>query len=158
MNELNTPTTQETADIENPTTTTNNAYINQISMEYMMNKTHYKSYLEKTNPHKLKEIQNLKEKTTLYEIQLNEVFQHLIENTIVKKHHKKYQYNRDIQKSFELFLTNSIKHIEKCENEKCDRKINNDLMEDEDEDEDEEYNEPSTSLSSSFWGKNVKKI
>ena len=91
---------------------TSSSYIDKITIECMMNKKHYKSYLEKTNPTKLKdsyELQNKIKKNTIF---IETIFDELLENSKQKiVGDNKYNYN--IQKSFDTFIQHTLDYIEK---------------------------------------------
>jgi len=102
-----------------------NAYINKITMECMMNTSHYKSYLEKKDPSKSHEIRMMKKKIETYKPKIKEIFQDLLYhygNTSV------YQ-NTEMYRFFDLFVAQTVKHIENIQpvyDEQLRKKKNND--------------------------------
>lgn len=91
---------------------TSSSYIDKITIECMMNKKHYKSYLEKTNPTKLKESYELQNKIKKNTIFIETIFDELLENSKQKiVADNKYNYN--IQKSFDTFIQHTLDYIEK---------------------------------------------
>jgi hypothetical protein len=95
-----------------PPPSTNNEFINQLTLECMMNRTHYKTYLSKKNPNKLKEHRQFQEKIAKYRCQIENIFNDLLCESIIKIHGTNTLYNNDIQKSFDYFIENSLQYIE----------------------------------------------
>jgi len=101
---------------------TNEEWVNKITLECMMNKKHYKTYLEKTNPEKLKESYNLQTKIVNNSFLIESIFDTLLENS---KNNLKGEinthYNNDIEYSFNNFIQHVLIYIEETEqNVECE--------------------------------------
>lgn len=99
---------------KNITDATSSSYIDKITMECMMNKKHYKSYLEKTNPTKLKNSRELQNKIKKNVIFIESIFDDLLENS-KQKIIGDNKYNHNVQKSFDTFIQHTLDHIEKSD-------------------------------------------
>jgi len=86
--------------------------INKITLECMMNKKHYKTYLEKTNPTQLKKSIDLQNKIKCHSFLIENIFDDLLENSKnnIKGQHS--NYNNEIQRAFNKFLHHIIEYIE----------------------------------------------
>jgi hypothetical protein len=83
----------------------------------MMNKKHYKTYLAKTNPAKLKETVELQKNIRLNRGNIADIFDHLLEDSTKTIRGRKTRYNYDIQNSFNQFIHHTVKYLElNCEN------------------------------------------
>lgn len=92
-------------------------YIDKITMECMMNKKHYKNYLEKTNPIKLENCRNLQNKIVKNSIFIENIFDILLENSKKTIHGEKVKYNNKIQDAFNDFIEHSLKYVESNQEE-----------------------------------------
>jgi len=87
-------------------------YIDKITMECMMNKKHYKTYLEKTNPTRLRESRNLQNKIISNSIYIENIFEQLLETSKKKIKGQNGRYNNKIQRAFYDFIEHSLQYIE----------------------------------------------
>ena len=87
-------------------------YIDKLTMECMMNKRHYKTYLEKTNPSKLKETQILQNKIIKNSIYIETIFDGLLENSKKCIKGQNMRYNNELQRAFYTFIEHSLEYIE----------------------------------------------
>jgi hypothetical protein len=90
----------------------NSSYIDKITMECMMNKKHYKTYLAKTNPTRLKESRELQHKINEHGVFIEGIFENLLETAKKQLHGKSTNYNHELQHSFDVFIQNAVKYIE----------------------------------------------
>lgn len=86
--------------------------INTITLECMMNKKHYKTYLEKTNPTQLKNSVNLQRKILTHSFLIESMFDYLLENSKNNIKGQTSNYNNDIQRAFNNFVQHVIQYIE----------------------------------------------
>lgn len=110
MNELNDP--NDAVDTPPESTFKSTNYIDKLTMECMMNKKHYKTYLEKTNPTKLKESRNLQNKIIKNSIYIENIFEGLLENSKKCIKGQNVRYNNEIQRAFYAFVEHSLQYIE----------------------------------------------
>ena len=111
-NEENTPTNEE----DNTYISNSNTFIDKITMECMMNKKHYNTYLSKTNPNKLKESKELQNKIIEYGPIIENIIYKLLDNSNKNIRGKSTLYNIDIQRSFDVFIQYIIKYIDSNKN------------------------------------------
>ena len=86
--------------------------INTITLECMMNKKHYKTYLEKTNPTQLKNSINLQRKISTHSFLIESIFDSLLKKSINSIKGQTSDYNNDIQRAFNNFVQHVIQYIE----------------------------------------------
>jgi len=86
--------------------------ITKITLECMMNKKHYRTYLEKTNPQELKESVNLQKKITTHSFLIENIFDNLLENSKNSIKGQTSTYNNEIQRAFNSFIHHVIQYIE----------------------------------------------
>lgn len=96
------------------TSKTNINYVDQVTMEYMMNRSHYKKYLAVTNKDKYQETKNKIELYGKYYDNVSSIFNELFVDFMLNGNFSKY--NRSLQNDFENFVESAIHHIK--ENEK----------------------------------------
>ena len=87
--------------------------IDKITMELMMNRTHYKKYLLKQDPIKYKENQEYIVKIQKYENKFANLIAELLQDSM--KTNVSEKYTRDINDTFNEFLKTCIQHFEICE-------------------------------------------
>jgi hypothetical protein len=115
MKESPEQTADATAGVGTPplsSTLKNTNYIDKITMECMMNKKHYKTYLEKTNPTRLKESRNLQNKIIKNSIHIENIFEELLETSKKSIKGQNGRYNNKIQHAFYEFVEHSLQYIE----------------------------------------------
>ena len=110
MSELNEIIVDENKEIQ-PTAIQSS--IDKITMELMMNRTHYKKYLLKQDPIKYKENQEYILKIQKYENKFANLMAELLQDSI--KTNVSEKYTRDINDTFNEFLKTCIQHFEICE-------------------------------------------
>jgi len=93
-----------------PTEFTNSALVDKITMEYMMNKHHYKKYLSKTNNIKYEETKQQIQKVQKYQEYIAKIVQELIKDFI--EYGSFTKYNTDINHFFESFMISSIRYLD----------------------------------------------
>jgi hypothetical protein len=89
--------------------------INKITLECMMNKKHYKTYLEKTNPEQLKESLHLQNKIASHSFLIENIFDNLLEHSKNSIKGQTSIYNNEIQRAFNSFIRHAIEYIEETE-------------------------------------------
>ena len=83
--------------------------IDKLTMEFMMNRVHYKRYLSKQDPQKFQENQEYIQKIKKYKTKIMNMMNALLENSINSTSEK---YTRDINDTFNEYLKTSITHFE----------------------------------------------
>ena len=100
--------------IENPDTidgetetndTPKNEYIDKLTLELLINKTHYHKYLSKSDPKKYDEYKEYKAKLRKYGVDIIDITSQLIEDP-------KKMYSNDIEESFHSYVKSIIKYFE----------------------------------------------
>ena len=89
---------------------TNSALVDKLTMEYMMNKQHYKKYLSKTNSTKYEETKQQIQKVSKYQEHIVKMVQELIKDFI--EYGSFTKYNSDINHFFESFMISSVRYLE----------------------------------------------
>jgi uncharacterized protein with von Willebrand factor type A (vWA) domain len=92
------------------------AFVDKITMEYMMNRNHYKKYLAKTNTVLYQEVQEKMKNVHACSDDIKEMVEKLLEDYVA--HGNFTKYNTDVIQSFEEFMTICMRYIE--ENPKND--------------------------------------
>jgi hypothetical protein len=138
--------------------------IDRITMELMMNKTHYSKYLAKTNPDRHKEFQSRIRKIQKYQEKIVDLTHELLDDSMKTGVPEKHTF--DVNDTFDKYLQTCIQYFEMRELEQrpdyvghadADAddedtlfgRIDNDTTEDT---ESESFRENHT-----YWGKNIKK-
>ena len=127
----------------------NNAEIDKLTLELLLNKNHYSKYLSKNDPKKYDEFREFKSKLRKYSIDIVDITSQLIENP-------KKPFSSDIEHSFLTYVKSIFRHLElkKMENSGSQHEDDDDVLfgnfdkPDETNDDDE-----STPMIKSFWGK-----
>jgi hypothetical protein len=97
--------------IENPNTMdgdsepAKNEYIDKLTLELLINKTHYNKYLSKSDPKKYDEYKEYKTKLRKYAVDIIDITSQLIEDP-------KKMYSNDIEESFNSYVKSIIKYFE----------------------------------------------
>jgi hypothetical protein len=87
--------------------------IDKITMELMMNRSHYKKYLLKQDPNKYQEKQEYIQKIKRYKLKILSIMNELLDDSVKLDISEKY--TRDINDSFNEYLKTCVKHFEICE-------------------------------------------
>jgi hypothetical protein len=98
----------------------NTNYIDKITMECMMNKKHYKTYLEKTNPTRLRESRNLQNKIIRNSIHIENIFEELLDTSKKSIKGQNRRYNNKIHHAFYEFIEHSLQYIENEQENEAD--------------------------------------
>ena len=85
--------------------TTKNEYIDKLTLELLINKTHYHKYLSKSDPKKYDEYKEYKTKLRKYAVDIIDITSQLIEDP-------KKMYSNDIEESFNSYVKSIIKYFE----------------------------------------------
>lgn len=88
-----------------PTETTKNEYIDKLTLELLINKTHYHKYLSKSDPKKYDEYKEYKAKLRKYGVDIIDITSQLIEDP-------KKMYSTDIEETFNSYMKSIIKYFE----------------------------------------------
>jgi hypothetical protein len=149
--EVETSDNENTKDNENTDQSLpkNNAEIDKLTLELLLNKNHYSKYLSKNDPKKYDEFREFKAKLRKYSIDIVDITSQLIENP-------KKPFSSDIEDSFLTYVKSIFRHLElkKMENSGSHNEDDDDVLfgnfdkPDETNDDDE-----STPMIKSFWGK-----
>jgi hypothetical protein len=82
-----------------------NEYLDKLTMELFLNKSHYAKYLAKTDPKKHDEYKAFTNKLKKYAVDIVDITSSLIENP-------KQAPTLDIEESFDVFVKSIIRHME----------------------------------------------
>jgi len=82
-----------------------NEYIDNLSLELLINKNHYKKYLSKKDPEKYKEYQEYQSKLIFYMDEITEITTDLLNDP-------KKGISRDITETFEQYTKMCIRYLE----------------------------------------------
>ena len=85
--------------------TPKNEYIDKLTLELLINKTHYHKYLSKSDPKKYDEYKEYKAKLRKYGVDIMDITSQLIEDP-------KKMYSNDIEESFHSYVKSIIKYFE----------------------------------------------
>lgn len=98
---------ENTKDFENPEQSlpNNNAEIDKLTLELLLNKNHYSKYLSKNDPKKYDEFREFKAKLRKYSIDIIDITSQLIENP-------KKPFSSDIEDSFLTYMKSIFRHLE----------------------------------------------
>ena len=95
---------------KSPVESTNSTLVDKITMEYMMNKQHYKKYLAKTNNSKYEITKQNIQKVSKYQDEIVIMVEELIKNYIAYGNFTKY--NTDVNHFFESFMMSAVCYLE----------------------------------------------
>ena len=95
---------------KSPVESTNSTLVDKITMEYMMNKQHYKKYLAKTNNGKYESTKKNIQKVSKYQDEIVIMVEELIKNYIAYGNFTKY--NTDVNHFFESFMMSAVCYLE----------------------------------------------
>ena len=137
-------------DNENPDQSlpNNNAEIDKLTLELLLNKNHYSKYLSKNDPKKYDEFREFKAKLRKYSIDIVDITSQLIENP-------KKPFSTDIEDSFLTYVKSIFRHLElkKMENSGSHNDDDDVLFGNFDKPEDDQGDDESTPMIKSLWGK-----
>jgi hypothetical protein len=88
-----------------PVETVKNEYIDKLTLELLINKTHYNKYLSKSDPKKYDEYKEYKSKLRKYAVDIIDITSQLIEDP-------KKMYSNDIEESFNSYVKSIVKYFE----------------------------------------------
>ena len=94
-------------------------FVDKITMEYMMNRNHYKKYLAKTNTLLYQEVQEKVQNVRECSDDIKEMVDTLLEDYVA--HGAFTKYNTDVIQSFEEFMTVCMRYIQENPKEECDQ-------------------------------------
>jgi hypothetical protein len=93
-----------------PTPEESTRFVDQITMEYMMNRQYHRQYLAKTNHTKFQEIQDKIETVDTYQEEIQTMVKELLADFIVNGNFTKY--SNALNATFETFLDAALRFIE----------------------------------------------
>jgi hypothetical protein len=82
-----------------------NAYLDKLTMELLLNKTHYSKYLERTDPKKHEEFREHKAKLRKYAIEIVDITSQLVENS-------KTVISADVEETFDAYVKSIFRFLE----------------------------------------------
>lgn len=94
------------------------AFVDKITMEYMMNRNHYKKYLAKTNTVLYQEVQEKMTNVRACSDDIKEMVDTLLEDYVA--HGSFTKHNTDVNQSFEEFMTICMRYIKENPKEDSD--------------------------------------
>jgi hypothetical protein len=80
-------------------------YIDQITLELLLNKSAYQKYLSKTDPEKHNEYQEFVKKIRRFKTNILEMTENMIDS-------QKHQYTNEVSDAFDNYVRALVKHIE----------------------------------------------
>lgn len=95
------------------------AFVDKITMEYMMNRNHYKKYLAKTNTVLYQEVQEKMTNVRECSEDIQEMVDTLLEDYVA--HGAFTKYNTDVIQSFEEFMTICMRYIQENPKDESDQ-------------------------------------
>jgi hypothetical protein len=95
------------------------AFVDKITMEYMMNRNHYKRYLAKTNTTMYQEVQEKIQNVRTCSDDIKEMVNTLLEDYTA--HGAFTKYNTDVIQSFEEFMTICMRYIQENPKDESDQ-------------------------------------
>lgn len=96
-----------------------NSFIDKMSLEFLLNKTHYQKYLAKTDPQLYAEQQEFLESCSQYRRPILDMTARLLENP------KSTQYSREVCDAFDKYAQTMIRYLEVKEKSDSVQKIFN---------------------------------
>ena len=129
----------DTEEEDIPQPVSNDDSINQLTLELLLNHTHYRKYLSKANPSEYDQRKKQMELLELYEPHISQLFADLMQNTIEGDIHDVVP-NQEIREAFDHFIEVSISHYQQCPWETRTKTVS--LPLDDQEDEAEKPYEP----------------
>ena len=126
--------------------------IDKITMELMMNRSHYKKYLLKQDPQKFQEVQEYTDKIHKYSDHIESLFTELLIDSM--KINVTEKHTHALNDSFREFVKSCIQHFELKELERTDDPTSSSASID---DTDVLFDTINDTPSSTSWGKPIKK-
>jgi hypothetical protein len=117
-----------------------NEYIDKLTMELLLNKSHYSKYLAKTDPKKHDEFQAHKANLKKHAANIMDITSHLIDAP-------KSAPSLDIEEAFDAYAKSILRHFELKDLEQPQKEEDEDVLFGQID------NEPTVEPSQSFWGK-----
>ena len=117
--------------------------IDQLTMELMMNKTHYHKYLSKQNPQKYQEAKETANKVSLYYPKIMEITETLLADFIQNSNEK---YTREVNDVFQDYVKTCVKYLEMRDLERDTCELFKFVP------------ETPVAHNSTFWGKPIRKM
>lgn len=87
-----------------------NVMVDKLTMEYMMNRSHYKKYLAKTDTNRFQETQEMIQQVREMHESIVQVVDELLTDFI--QHGNFTKHNTQVNRSFETFLKECIRYIQ----------------------------------------------
>jgi hypothetical protein len=94
---------------ENESVTPTNTFVDKLTMEFMMNRTHYKKYLAKTDTNKYQRLTEQLSYIKTHEDDIEEITTNLLQDFI--RHGNFTKYNTIVNTAFEEFLYSCVGYI-----------------------------------------------
>lgn len=129
--------------------------IDQLTMELMMNKTHYHKYLSKQNPQKYQEAKETANKVGRYYPKIMEITETLLADFISQNSNEKY--TREVNDVFQDYIKTCVKYLEMRDLEREDDETLFGKM-DSHESVDTNRREAVARNNVSLWGKTIRKM
>ena len=104
---------EATVPCRNESTLPTNSFVDKLTMEYMMNRTHYKKYLAKTDTNKYQRLNEQLLYIQAHEEDIEEITTNLLQDFI--RHGNFTKYNTIINTAFEEFLYSCVGYIKDVE-------------------------------------------
>jgi hypothetical protein len=146
-------------DTEDAGSKMNRSDIDLLTMELMMNKTHYNKYLAKKDPERYKRVQEEIRKIQKYKSAIIDLTTELLDDSTKKNASEKYTI--DINDTFEKYLKTCVQYFEMRELESVPTKAEDaedpDILFASMDESQLESDDTSESVPTTFWGKNIKK-
>lgn len=89
-----------------PPQSASNPYVDKITLELLLNKTHYQKYLSKTDPQKFAEYQEFLENCGRFRIPIIEMTSRLLDNP------KRKEYSEEVMEAFQKYSHSLIRYLE----------------------------------------------
>jgi hypothetical protein len=98
------------AEVLPPNSNDSKQYIDKLTMEYMMNRHHYKKYLAKTDQKKYQETQHKTQLVETYQEDIQEMVSDLLSDFIVRGNFTKY--TNEVNLCFEPFMNACLRYFQ----------------------------------------------
>lgn len=129
--------------------------IDQLTMELMMNKTHYHKYLSKQNPQKYQEAKETANKVDRYSPKIMEITETLLADFIRQNSNEKY--TREVNDVFQDYIKTCVKYLEMRDLEREDDETLFGKMDSRESDE-PNRRDAFARHNPSLWGKTIRKM
>lgn len=129
----------------------NNEFIDNITLELLMNKGQYNKYMSKTQPEKYEKVREFQDKLYKYKYDIIDLTKDLLENP-------EKEITNEVNEIFEAYAKKLIHFFEMKEIESCNLLTPRPYSNDEDDMMFEKVDEPTIVQSKeSLWGKRIRK-